>query len=70
MYRDFGENIIFKNYVIVEVEKLDAARTVLTFQFHNIAQGEALVATLREAADRMERELREWREAQEDGKWL
>lgn len=70
MYRDFGENISIGKHVIVELDKVAADKTVVRFQFHQLEQGDAVVVALRDAADRMEKELAVWRQAQAEGKWL
>jgi len=69
MYRDFGENIQFPRGVAAEVENR-ADDAIVRLCFTTLEQGEACVQTLREAADRMEKELTLWRKAQSEGKWL
>jgi hypothetical protein len=68
MYRDFGENITFKHVEAVAENISDKA--IVRLSFTTVEQGEAVVKTLRDAADRMEKELAAWRQAEAEGKWL
>jgi hypothetical protein len=70
MYRDFGENIFIRKHVIVELERHGPDEVVVRFQFNRLDQGRHVAEQLREAADRMDKELTLWEQAQQDGKWL